>query len=144
MKAAKLPVVALLAPLGVWCIMLTPVLTTPGVALQTEVLFPRLTSAVEGMTFFQMGLFVVAGFVVGLIGGRHRRPDALGFGCIGGALAVLWLPAAACVEMVRYPSTHNLFPFEFAIYAFYGLLVCVGIWLGQAAFRLSGLSGGAG
>lgn len=82
-------------------------------------LFPVLRNAQEHIGIGQLILFFVAGIALGLI--HDRRPWLLGL------VAVSLLPLAAIAEMIADPTSHNLWPFEFAFYAAYGALVAGGV-----------------
>jgi hypothetical protein len=107
------PVLGLLA-------MVVPVLLWPPAAKHygDAPLFPLIRNAVEGIGLAQLVLLFVAGVVLGLV---SRSPAWL-----LGAAAISPLPIAALAEMIKDPTSHNLFPIEFAFYAVYGLFVAFG------------------
>ena len=85
---------------------------------------------------WQLVLFFVVGLVLGLV----SRSRAL----LLGAAAVVVLPVAAFAEMAADPTSHNLWPFEFMFYAFYGAIVAAGAALAhRVGRRFAGVASGA-
>jgi hypothetical protein len=99
--------------------MVLPALLWPPERSYDAPLFPALRNAQEHVGIKQLVLFFVAGLVLGRI--DDRRPWFLGL------IAVSLLPLAAIAEMVVDPTSHNLWPFEFAFYAAYGAVIASGI-----------------
>ena len=85
-------------------------------------LFPWIRDIVEGFGWVHIVALVLVGLLLGLA--SRRRPWLLGF------LAIAWLPVAAIAEMVVDSTSHNMFPFEFAMYGFYGVAAGLGAVLG--------------
>jgi hypothetical protein len=99
-------------------------------------LFPVIRNAQEHLGLWQFVLFFVVGLVLGVV--SESRALVLG------ALAVVALPLAAFAEMVADPTSHNLWPFEFMFYAFYGASVAAGAALAhRASRRYAGVASGA-
>ena len=82
----------------------------------------------------QLVLLVGVGLVLGLIW-RGRA-------FVIGLLAVSGFPAAAIAEVLKDPTTHNLFPFELAIYGVFGLVVATGAVVVRLFRRMLGHSYG--
>ena len=91
-------------------------------------LFPLLRTGVEGMSILTIVFLFCAGFLVGCFGRGH--PFLLGVATIA------LLPIAAVAEMIVSPTSHNLWPLEFAIYGFVSLSAVVGVFLGRFTQRL--------
>jgi hypothetical protein len=91
-------------------------------------LFPLLRSGIEGASILTIAFLFCAGFLVGCFGRGH--PFLLGVATIA------LLPIAAVAEMIVSPTSHNLWPLEFAIYGFVSLSAVAGAFLGRFAQRL--------
>jgi hypothetical protein len=126
----------LLAPVLGLAAMILPVLISRPAHWYDSPLFPVVRNAQEHLGLWQLVLFFTVGLVLGF--GSSIRALLLG------AAAIILLPLAAFVEMVADPTSHNLFPFEFMFYAFYGVIVAAGAWVAHRAGRRSaGLASGA-
>jgi hypothetical protein len=90
-------------------------------------LFPLLRTAVEGMSFLTILFLFCAGFLVGCFGRGH--PLLLGLATVS------LLPMFAIAEMIVSPTSHNLWPLEFAIYGFVSLSAIAGAFLGRFTQR---------
>lgn len=109
----------LLAPvLGLSAVIL-PVFIWPVSRHYDAPLFPILRDAVEGVGIPQFALLFIAGTILGAI--SDRQPWLLA------AVTVILLPIASIAEMFVDPTSHNLFPVEFAFYALFSLVVGSGI-----------------
>jgi hypothetical protein len=86
--------------------------------------FPWLRTGVENLLLLPTicGQFV-CGFLFGFF--CPRRWLLLGAG------SVSFLPLAAITEMIVAPASHNLWPFEFMIYAILALPACFGSFVGK-------------
>ena len=115
------PVLGLLA-------MVVPVLLWPPARHYEAPLFPLLRSAVENIGLPQLILLFASGLALGFVSSSRAR--------YLGAAAIAFLPLATLAEMIKDPTSHNLFPLEFATYAFYGFLVACGVF---AVHRVRGL-----
>ncbi len=115
--------------------MVLPVWLWPPARPYDAPLFPLLRNAVEGAGVLQLVLLIAAGVVLGVVSASRAW--------LLGAAAVVALPLAAVAEMVTDPTSHNLFPIEFAVYAFYGLLVVCGAVAVRRLRRARTLSGKA-
>ena len=107
------PVLGLLA-------MIVPVLLWPPAKPHDAPLFPLVRDAVEGIGLPQLVLLFVAGVVLGFV--SDSRAWLLG------AAAIAALPTATVAEIIKDSTSHNLFPFEFAYYAFFALVVACGVF----------------
>ena len=108
----------LVAPVLGFLAMVVPVLLWPPARHHEAPLFPLIRDAVEGIGLTQHLLLFAAGLLLGIL--SPSRAWLLG------AAAISFLPLAAVAEMFKDPTSHNLFPVEFVIYAFYGLIVACG------------------
>ncbi|MFO1091029.1 MAG: hypothetical protein U1E46_15755 [Hyphomicrobiales bacterium] len=86
--------------------------------------FPLVRTIVEGSyLLYAAPLLFALGLGLGLF--DARRPWLMGLSTM--ALFVL----AAIVEMQRDPTSHNLWPFEFAAYAVFALPAVAGVWVAR-------------
>jgi hypothetical protein len=88
---------------------------------------------IDGMQSATLLLLMGIGFVSGLIVPERSW--------LGGVSAMALLPAAAIFEMLRDPTSHNLFPLEFLMY---GILTLPGIFGGFVAKEVARLAKRAG
>jgi hypothetical protein len=79
---------------------------------------PWIRAGVEDASWTTLGGLAMAGLLGGFFQGRH--PFRLGFSTI------LLLPVWAVIEMFLDPTSHNLWPLEFGIYAFWGAAASLG------------------
>jgi hypothetical protein len=117
----------LVAPVLGLMAMISPVLMRRPARWYESPLFPVIRNAQEHLGVWQLVLFFLVGLVLGVV--SQTRALVLG------ALAVVALPLAAFAEMVADPTSHNLWPFEFMFYAFYGVIVAAGAALAHRASR---------
>ena len=90
-------------------------------------LFPFVFAGVEGMSLLTLILLFASGIMLGLSFSIHPlHPLVFGFATMAA------FPALAFVEMVQNPYSHNLWPFEFAIYGFVSLFAVGGAYAGRA------------
>lgn len=108
----------IVAPLlGILAMILPVVLGHPAQRYDAP-LFPIVRTAVEGVGFWQLLLLILVGVALGAV--SNLRSLALGL------TAVLLLPIVAVAEMFADPTSHNMWPFEFVFYGFYGCVVSAG------------------
>jgi hypothetical protein len=90
-----------------------------------ETISPLLSSAWEGFDPIPSVLIMIAvGFGLGLL--RPQRWIILGLS------SILMLVVVANIEMNIYPTSHNLYPFEFALYfLFIGVPTLLGTFIGS-------------
>jgi hypothetical protein len=86
-------------------------------------LFPMVRTGVEGMSFLTLTFLFCAGIILGCLG--RGNPFLLGIA------TVVLLPVFAIAEMIVSPTSHNLWPLEFAIYGLVSLSAVVGAFLGR-------------
>jgi hypothetical protein len=110
----------LIAPVLGLLAMVIPVLVWPPARHFDAPLFPLIRDAVEGIGLPQLLLLFTAGVLLGLVSASRAW--------LLGLAAISVLPLAALAEMIKDPTSHNLFPFEFAFYGFYGVLVACGVF----------------
>ncbi len=121
----------LVAPIFGLLSLIIPILIWPPSRRRDAPLFPLLSDAVEGVGWQALVLLLASGCLLGWF--TTNRALSLG------AATIAALPIAAMLEMVKDPTSHNLFPLEFAVYAFYGMLVTLSA---LGARRLRGDHGG--
>ena len=100
--------------LPVWILSLRPY-TTP--------LFPLIRTGVEGMSYITLILLFVSGLSLGLLGRGH--PFLLG------VATLVLLPLLAIAEIFASPTSHNLWPLEFAFYGLISLSAVLGAYIGR-------------
>jgi len=110
--AALLGIGAVILP--VWLLSLRP---------YTAPLFPLIRTGVEGMSYLTFVFLFVSGLLLGFLGRGH--PFFLGIATMA------LLPLLAIAEMVASPTSHNLWPLEFAMYGFVSLSAVLGACLGR-------------
>lgn len=102
--------------LAIHAIVFRPPLPPPGEYFLSSVLG-------KNYGLFTAGLYGVLGFLVQRF--TRMRPSRI-------ALAMIAVfPAVSCYEATRYPSSHNLIPFEFAIQLVWALPAFAGAWIAQ-------------
>ena len=112
----------LLALVTGWCALSLPVLATDHTHYDAAFL-PIMRDVVEGVRPLSLGLLLVLGVCLGAFA---EAPTWL-----LGPASVVSLPAWSVIDMLM-GADHNLFPIEWAIYAFYALPSTVGSILGRA------------
>jgi integral membrane sensor domain MASE1 len=75
------------------------------------------------MSYLTFIFLFVSGLLLGLLGRGH--PFLLGLATLA------LLPLLAVAEMVVSPTSHNLWPLEFAIYGFVSLSAVLGAYIGR-------------
>ncbi len=95
-------------------------------------LFPWLEAGVEMSGIHTVIFFIAGGFVIGMIRSKRAWLTATGL--------ILPLYAAAVVEMVMNPYSHNLWPIEFL---FYGVPGCAAVMTSLIATRIARKTGPA-
>jgi hypothetical protein len=83
---------------------------------------PWIRTGVEGASWTTVGGLALVGFLTGIV--RPKRPWRLGYS------TVMLLPIWATIEMILDPTSHNLWPLEFGVYAFWGLMASLGAQVG--------------
>jgi len=86
-------------------------------------LFPLIRTGVEGMSALTLVFLLISGVLLGVFGRGH--PILLGLATLG------LLPCAALAEMVASPTSHSMWPFEFAIYGLLSLIAVLGAFVGR-------------
>ena len=112
----------LIAPVLGLLSLLVPILIQPPARHRDAPLFPLLSDAVEGVGWPALLLLFTSGCLLGAFSTTRAM--------VLGAAAIAPLPIATVLEMIKDPTSHNLFPLEFVMYAFYGLIVVAGasVW----------------
>lgn len=114
--------VVVVAVLGLACV-LAPVVITPPARLRPAPLFPLLREAVEGIGWVPIAALAA----LGLLGGLFTRLPTF----LIAPASIAGLPAAAILEMLVDPTSHNMFPLEFAVYFFMAVPVMLAALLGR-------------
>lgn len=96
-------------------------------------LLPFVRTAVEGMAGWRLILLFAAAAVVGATV-RGIRVE------LASPAFIIVLPVTMFAEMFVDPKSHNLWPFEFAIYLALALVPAAGLWLGRLAATPSQIS----
>lgn len=86
-------------------------------------LFPWVRSGIEGFSFLAAILLFSSGVLIGLR--TPKRP------LIVGMCTMAAFPLLAFAEMVADSKSHNLWPFEFLIYAVISLVAVAGAYVGK-------------
>jgi hypothetical protein len=102
---------------------LAPVVLSPPAKLPHAPLFPLIRAAVEGPHAASFAALAVVGLVAGLF--ARTRWYFLG------AATMACFPVFAFAEMNADPTSHNLFPFEFVMYAIYSVPAILGAAVSQ-------------
>lgn len=126
----------LVAPVLGLLSLLLPILIQPPARHREAPLFPLLSDAVEGVGWPALLLLFTSGCLLGAISTTRAM--------VLGAATIAPLPIAALLEMVKDSTSHNLFPLEFVMYAFYGLLVVAGASVWRRFHRNRASLGSAG
>ena len=112
----------LLIAIAGYVVFIVPVLVAPLPSHMGSVLFQTYSDAVYSAGWANFVLLFILG--VGLGQFVSKRSGATG------CASVVLLPILAIIEMVKDPTSHNLFPFEFITYAFFGGIVLIGSLVG--------------
>jgi hypothetical protein len=118
---------AVVAVAGLGCVM-GPAIAA-GVRPMASPLFPMLRASVEGLTWASAALLCVLGLAAGWA-------TELAWARIGAASVVL-LPLAALAEIVADGTSHNLIPFELAMYAMLAVPAAIGALAGRGLRRMT-------
>ncbi len=100
-----------------------PVIISPPPQHYGSVLFQTYTDAVYALSWPSVVLFLLLGFGLGLFTSEREG--------LSGCLSIIVFPALAIIEMLKDPTSHNLFPFEFINYAMLGAVVVIGSLIGR-------------
>ena len=118
----------LLIPVLGYFAFILPVLVSPPAHHTGSVLFQTYSDALFTLGW-QTGLALfVLGVVLGLFVTEREG--------LTGCLSVILLPLLAVLEMLKDGTSHNLWPFEFVVYAFMAAVVVIGSLVGQQLRRL--------
>ncbi len=95
-------------------------------------LFPFIFAGVEGMSLLTLILLFASGIMLGLIFCNHPlHPLVFGFATMTA------FPFLVFAEIAQNPYSHNLWPFEFAIYGIVSLLAVGGAYAGYALRQMA-------
>ena len=110
---------------GLCCVVLPPYMIPGGIKQPYSgwTIFPWFQTAINNVAFMPTwSLLFALGFALGVIQPR--------FWWLLGPLTMLLLPALLGVDLVRYPTSHNLWPFECVFYLYIGWPAVVGALVG--------------
>ena len=107
--------------------LLVPVLIDPGRRRYPAAVFPFIGDAVEGLKPVSLFLLLLLGCFVGFFG----RASAL----LLAVSAVAVFPIWSILDLALGSEGHNLLPFEWMFYAFYGSFVLLGVGAGRSVRR---------
>jgi hypothetical protein len=107
---------------------IVPQLLSPPSRIYEAPLFPLVRAAVEEMQLLTVAFLLASGLILGAL--FHRRASP-----ICAAAMVLWLPMVSITDMLIDATSHNLFPFEFGMYAILSLVPIFGSWAGMVVRR---------
>ena len=113
-------------------ILVLPVALDPSHGEHSAAFLPLVGDAVEGLKPYSLLLLIVFSIFMGAV---FRAPVLLAAAC-----TVAVFPLWSAIDMSMRSNGHNLFPIEWAIYAFYGTLALLGCGIGRAVRRIPPLS----
>ena len=87
-------------------------------------LFPMLRTGLEGISSYSFALLFMSGFVVRILSASASW--IIGLGCMA------LFPIAAICELIEDPTSHNMFPMELILYAFYAIPAAIGAYAAQS------------
>ena len=132
MRPSNRDVIALLTAIGLGLASVCLPVVILQLPLAPDGLFPFIFAGVEGMSSLTLILLFTSGLILGLIFSIHPlHPLVFGFATMAA------FPALAFVEMAQNPYSHNLWPFEFAIYGLVSLLAVGGAYAGRALRQIA-------
>lgn len=129
MKTNVLWIYFLASILGVMSIVL-PTFFLPDLKQYDSPLFPLIKTGIEGISIWSFGLLLLSGFGVKL----WSKLSGWKIGLTTMAL----FPIMVIFEMIVDSSSHNLFPFEFILYAVYSVPAMIGAYLAQGINKVLG------
>jgi hypothetical protein len=98
-------------------------LLSPPSRIYEAPLFPIVRAAIEEMQFLTFAFLFASGLILGVLFRNRSNP-------LCAAATVLWLPVVAIADMLVDPTSHNLFPIEFALYAIFAIVPISASWTG--------------
>ena len=108
----------LLIAIAGYVVFIVPVLVAPLPRHMASVLFQMYSDAVYSAGWANLVLLFILGVGLGQFVSKRSG--------LTGCASVVLLPILAIIEMIKDPTSHNLFPFEFITYAFFGGIVLIG------------------
>jgi hypothetical protein len=87
-------------------------------------------TGIEGISIWSFGLLLLSGFGVKLLSKLS--------GWKIGLTTMALFPIMALFEMIVDSSSHNMFPFEFILYAAYSVPAMIGAYLAQGINKILG------
>ena len=90
-------------------------------------LFPLIRTGIEGISLYSISFLFLSGFIVKLL----SKPSFWKIGLMSMAL----FPLATFCEMIFDSASHNMFPFEFILYAIYTIPAIMGAAASQVLKR---------
>ncbi len=126
----RVTIVALIAmaAAGVISIVVPVLISPPKIWRSGETFVPAIRTGIESFSTATAVLLVVSGVIGGAV--TTCRPVLLGLATMS------VFPILAFAEMVRWPTSHNLIPFELMMYAALTVPGVVGAFIGRGMKRL--------
>jgi len=107
---------------------IVPQLLSPPSKIYEAPLVPIIRAAIEEMQFLTCAFLFASGLILGVLFRNRSNP-------LCAAATVLWLPVLSVADMVVDTTSHNLFPFEFGLYAILSFVPISGSWVGMNVYR---------
>ena len=127
MKINVIGIYLLASILGVISIVL-PTLFLSDLKQYDSPLFPQIRTGIEGISIWSFGLLLLSGFSVKLLSNISSWKIGL--------TTMALFPIMAIFEMFADSSSHNMFPFEFILYAVYSVPALIGAYLAQGINKI--------
>lgn len=120
----------LLAPiLGVISIVL-PIFFFPDLKQYDSPLFSIIRTGIEGISIWSFGLLFLSGFGLKLL-------SKLSYWKIG-LTTMAFFPIMVILEIIVDSTSHNMFPFEFILYAVYSVPAIIGAYIAKEIKKVLG------
>ena len=81
------------------------------------------------MQFLTVAFLFSSGVILGVLFRNRSNP-------LCAAATVLWLPVVSIADMLVDPTSHNLFPIEFALYALFAIVPIFASWTGTRLYAV--------
>jgi len=124
-KAVRPIVEVVITALSGFGAFIAPIVLDPPAAWPQAPLFPIVREAVENVRPGSFIALAIVGLLAGVLASAHW--------VLLGLAAVVLFPLCTIAEMIADPTSHNLFPFEFVMYAVFSIPAVVAAGLGRVA-----------